>query len=52
MFVSRKTVEYHLSHVYRKLDIHSRAELTRLFAAHATGSATVPGGPPPASLAR
>jgi DNA-binding CsgD family transcriptional regulator len=52
MFVSRKTVEYHLSNVYRKLDIHSRAELTRLFAAHASGSATVPGGPPPAGLAR
>lgn len=33
MFVSRKTVEYHLTHIYRKLDIHSRAELTRLFAA-------------------
>jgi DNA-binding NarL/FixJ family response regulator len=42
MFVSRKTVEYHLSHIYRKLDIHSRAELTRLFAADAATSAAAP----------
>jgi DNA-binding NarL/FixJ family response regulator len=33
MFVSRKTIEYHLSHIYRKLNVHSRSELTRLFAA-------------------
>jgi len=42
MFVSRKTVEYHLSHVYRKLNVHSRAELTRLFAANAARSAEAP----------
>ena len=29
LFLSPKTVEYHLTHVYRKLDIHSRAELVR-----------------------
>ena len=27
LFVTRKTVETHLSHAYRKLDIGSRAEL-------------------------
>jgi DNA-binding CsgD family transcriptional regulator len=30
MFLSPKTVEFHLTRVYRKLDIHSRAELIRL----------------------
>jgi DNA-binding CsgD family transcriptional regulator len=29
IFLSPKTVEYHLTHVYRKLDLHSRAELIR-----------------------
>lgn len=29
--LSPKTVEFHLTRVYRKLDIHSRAELIRLF---------------------
>jgi DNA-binding CsgD family transcriptional regulator len=28
MYLSPKTIEYHLSNTYRKLDIHSRAELT------------------------
>ncbi len=27
IFISPKTVEYHLGHVYRKLGIHSRDEL-------------------------
>jgi DNA-binding CsgD family transcriptional regulator len=31
LFLSPKTVEFHLTHVYRKLNIHSRAELIRLF---------------------
>jgi DNA-binding CsgD family transcriptional regulator len=29
LFVTRKTVETHLGHVYRKLDISSRGELSR-----------------------
>ena len=29
LFVSVKTVEVHLSRIYRKLDIRSRAELAR-----------------------
>ncbi len=28
LFISRKTVEYHLRHIYQKLEISSRAELT------------------------
>jgi DNA-binding CsgD family transcriptional regulator len=30
LFLSPKTVEFHLTRVYRKLNIHSRAELVRL----------------------
>jgi DNA-binding CsgD family transcriptional regulator len=33
LFLSPKTVEYHLRHVYLKLDIHSRAELTQALVA-------------------
>ena len=33
LFLSPKTVEYHLRHAYLKLDIHSRAELTQALAA-------------------
>ena len=32
MFLSPKTVEFHLGHIYRKLGIHSRAELATLVA--------------------
>jgi len=32
LFLSPKTIDFHLGRVYRKLDIHSRAELIRLFA--------------------
>jgi DNA-binding NarL/FixJ family response regulator len=34
LFVSRKTVEAHLTRVYRKLGIRSRTELTRLMVTH------------------
>jgi DNA-binding CsgD family transcriptional regulator len=30
LYLSPKTIEYHLGNAYRKLDIHSRAELTRI----------------------
>ena len=32
LFLSPKTIEYHLRHVYRKLDIRSREQLTAAFA--------------------
>jgi DNA-binding NarL/FixJ family response regulator len=32
LYVSPKTVEYHLRHIYQKLDIASRQELKRLIA--------------------
>jgi DNA-binding NarL/FixJ family response regulator len=33
LFLSPRTVEFHLARVYRKLSIHSRAELIRRFSA-------------------
>jgi DNA-binding CsgD family transcriptional regulator len=33
LFLSHKTVEFHLSRIFRKLDLHSRAELIRRVAA-------------------
>jgi len=41
LFLSPKTVEHHLTHVYRKLDLHSRAELIRLLAREGAESALV-----------
>jgi DNA-binding CsgD family transcriptional regulator len=32
LFVSPKTIEFHLGNVYRKLDVRSRTELVRTFA--------------------
>jgi DNA-binding CsgD family transcriptional regulator len=34
LFVTPKTVEFHLTRVYRKLEIHSRSELVRRMAGH------------------
>ena len=34
LFVTRKTVETHLGHVYRKLDISGRGELPRALDEH------------------
>jgi DNA-binding CsgD family transcriptional regulator len=39
LFLSPKTVEYHLRHVYEKLAIHSREELAQALAAHGTVAA-------------
>jgi DNA-binding CsgD family transcriptional regulator len=36
LFLSPKTVEYHLSHVYDKLAVRTRADLSRLMASDAT----------------
>ena len=33
LFLSPKTISFHLGHIYRKLAIHSRAELATLVAA-------------------
>jgi DNA-binding CsgD family transcriptional regulator len=38
IYLSPKTVAYHLANVYRKLDIHSRAELARLVARDAAAN--------------
>ncbi len=37
IYLSPKTVEYHLANTFRKLDIHSRAELARIVAQDASG---------------
>ncbi len=36
LFLSPKTIERHLSRIYRKLDVRSRTELARLLTADAT----------------
>jgi DNA-binding CsgD family transcriptional regulator len=42
LFLSPKTVEFHLGRAYRKLDVRSRAELIKLFAEHATAAERLP----------
>jgi DNA-binding CsgD family transcriptional regulator len=37
LFVSPKTVEFHLRHIYQKLDIASRGELAKLIAGGGAG---------------
>jgi DNA-binding CsgD family transcriptional regulator len=49
MFLSRKTIEYHLGHVYLKLDIHSREELARALAGQSRGAHTSRPGETPAT---
>jgi DNA-binding CsgD family transcriptional regulator len=43
LFLSHKTVEFHLGRIYRKLDMNSRAELIRRFAQEG-GGALAPAG--------
>jgi DNA-binding CsgD family transcriptional regulator len=43
LYVTRKTVEYHLTRVFRKLGVASRAELVRLLADRASGGASPAG---------
>jgi DNA-binding CsgD family transcriptional regulator len=41
LFLSPKTIEFHLTRVYRKLELHSRAELIRLLAREVSARDTV-----------
>ena len=50
LFVSRKTVEAHLTRAYRKLGVRSRTELTRLLITH-DQAASPADGPPPSHAA-
>ncbi len=45
LFLSPKTVEYHLRHAYQKLDIHSRDELAQRLAERASGGDPVGDAP-------
>ncbi|HEY2443929.1 MAG TPA: AAA family ATPase [Streptosporangiaceae bacterium] len=48
LFLSPKTVEYHLRHVYQKLDIHSRDELAEALGGPVLRTSGQPGAAPPA----
>ena len=45
LFLSPKTIEYHLRHVYMKLGIHSREELAQKIARRAATSSAAPSVP-------
>jgi DNA-binding CsgD family transcriptional regulator len=45
LFLSPKTIEYHLRHVYMKLGVHARDELTQALNPTSTSPAVVSGGP-------
>ncbi|HUK72580.1 MAG TPA: LuxR C-terminal-related transcriptional regulator [Streptosporangiaceae bacterium] len=49
LYLSVKTIEFHLSHIFMKLDIRSRRELARLLGKPERGSlsAAYEGAPPP-----
>jgi DNA-binding CsgD family transcriptional regulator len=38
LFVSPKTIEFHLGHIYRKLGLHSRTQLAARFARDLPGA--------------
>jgi DNA-binding CsgD family transcriptional regulator len=42
LFLSHKTIEFHLGRIYRKLKMHSRAELIRRFARAAEDAEAIP----------
>jgi DNA-binding CsgD family transcriptional regulator len=42
LFLSPKTIEFHLGHVYRKLGIHSRSQLTRILTEREASAARPP----------
>ncbi|MGA8721219.1 MAG: helix-turn-helix transcriptional regulator, partial [Solirubrobacteraceae bacterium] len=44
LFLSPKTIEYHLRHVYLKLDIHSREELAESLAEQSPSTRTAQAG--------
>jgi DNA-binding NarL/FixJ family response regulator len=48
LFVTPKTVEFHLTRVYRKLEIHSRTELVRRMADEPDVDLLAPQSPSPA----
>jgi DNA-binding CsgD family transcriptional regulator len=52
LFIGRRTVETHLSHVYSKLGVHSRAELVETVFAAGQAAQPAPGGDGPGTSPR